>query len=1717
MTPPGAPQGKGVSGKPSLSLETLPELCLTVPTLFQGPGDLSAPELQRPLFWAERQHGEMLRQALSLPRNSPFYLSAFFRSGRDPSSPFLIKTDVFPHLPVKGNFHALNYDVEAARYRLIHELSGNLRSAEGQFADLNRKQKELHRSLEKLTAWSLKRSEQRGEVEEREIEAEKKKIKKTVQEMRQLLDGLNLPVQALERWALQDGKDKAVSREAALDMVFRLFRANETVARGSSGAEMDSAYEFLRRTEERRFQSTVPEGLGFGVAVFDLNVTGPNAVNRDLGETVLEQTYEALKHHFPGSVVSKGTRTNFRVVNPEGKLLTQEALLKLEADIHDRISKAAEASGNEAWKRFVDKYHVGLTAGYAEVQFRPEDVRLGSGGVYEMESVNELLKKVDYAFRLANARSQEMTLRLKEEEAQKDMSKAERLHYGQIAISDLNGIPEGRFLEPGEKGVAKRAPVRLVHSIQGLLEGLKPLRTHLNNAERLAEDPLGKPDLLKEVLIGDKAAPGILEGVAEQYYSVAYDVSHDLRMPRLIERSFAAERVDTVIRETGGAHLMFVELGQFYSFVRSWYGGNEDRYVHELIYEFNKVMIQKGLVQMHPANQAPLLDEENRIAVDPKTGQYFKLNGRHFDSVSGIRILPGHGTSFPVGSEVVLAMRDGDELGFIVGDKKADGTPVTQDDLKEAFKEFEAVIQKKYSHMFIDDIEKVGPEKIRTPKWQRLFFQNGKVGKHVIAEKGIRMQEADVTADFTGWVVDYEPVKEGVGPEVPESERAAKESSDAVVGRKARWRYFENGELTNKVFAGETFHVSDKSGALPALNFPKELQEAVPELLREPILAKSQTRLSAGFVSVDLQSGAQLDQAWKDANDLSKKSKEKGGEPLFIEAKPSVGHKPAGHQYDKHISGPRSLEVAEYFQAYARPGEPPAGKPMSAELKDFVSKHGKELARLIDPLKPKTFERQILRLVKAKIPDAAVQEKLGAEIETQLKEEGALLQVRDSLAATQVLKREGLSLDYRGVGPALWTALESGEKALRDGDAKDLLRENKARFVKLYIQQTGEMPPQEVLAEARKFIDPRAVFIPEEIFSLAKQYNVAPERVPFMVAGLKADEIRKLGEEAFRGLNFEDLKKLADSPEAQAFLKHPKNAMLLQDTISSRLAFQGVPLATSMAMIFPAEMLSKYLAEKVGAKLGLGRAGTEELKFGMTLYFVHTLNITAGGAWEVAVNRSAASRALVRSKGAEGMKSLTEILKRSLSGGVLQGTRLAGQEVVSVGVRSGDSLGKAIGMNILEKWGWRTAAAGFHWKLAGWQLLSGAGRVPFNLLRTMGPGYLSATLFDRGAGIWLKPDHPVRKWGSFVAFFGPDMVRLALGSSRIAASPLLSRVGGLFTRAGNGLLAVAVFNYGLRRLVVDGDYDAWVNRRVTDEVYDHNVYNIGSQPWYQVPLSGIRAGARWLASDAMEWAVGEVDHKDIRKRILDEDQANSRQITEGMKELIPKLMALPVSFQVNHAGSYQRLDFSALAKPIELSAKEQELMKKMAEKEGELPAEAFAGMGAEEKETSLLRIQNYQIQQGVRYLLAVRQPENEWARKFFNDDGTLQAGNGEALLEHLLPAKPGEPGPVQKILTSRQVTVALALFDGQPTFRGHNTQDLGRIAGIIDENRKYVLSPAVYAGLTLYTAQAYETKGERALARVQELVGKLQVAYLKADEKDRAKYLEALRCLGVEP
>ncbi len=1708
---PGAPKAKVASfpGPNSSLLET----CLSNPTLWQSAVDFGPAFNAKPAWMATSAQPEALARVSGASSFRPLYLSGLFRATRDPSSPYLLKTRVTPALPISQDLLYGEHDVEARRYPLIHELTGHLRRSQSLFSSLKAKEEELVKEVLKFQQLLKSQGSLTPLNQAQELERTKQRLTRDLQAIREMLKELEAPIQGLEQWALNGGKDKAVTREAGLDMVFQLYRANEAVTRGETGERMHSALDFLRETQGRRLRGTGPEGrLGFGLAVLDFNITGPNTLDRDLGDLVLDETFQTLRKQFPkehGSTVSLGTRTNFRLINPDTALLDQKSILKLEEEIESNIRKRVEADGKPSWKKFVEDYRAGVSVGYAEVEFRPGEIQFGRGGEYAPESVTEQLGRLDHGFRLAHARSQEITARLKEEKSLQDLSKAERLHYGQMPISDLNGIPEGRYVEPGEVSSGNLAAPRLVHSIQGMKEKLKSVQNHLNSLDLFLLDPVRHADKVQDVLVGAHNAQKIFNETGDTYYSLAYDASHDLRMPRLVERSYAAERIDSVVRESGGAKMLFVEMGKFKGFITGWYGGSEDKYVHDLIYEFNKVVVKHGLVQIHPGNRAPLLDENGHLAVDPKTGQYFKFNESTSESSSsGLRLLRDPQLSVPVGSEVTLAIREGDEIGFIIGERRLDGQPVTQEEISAVFQEFNEVLQNKFGQMHFDDIEKVKPNNIRLPKWELHEWKEGKEAGHALTRSEILVTEHDALAGYTGWVVDYEGLKESdLRPSVV---KGHPDSSEKTVARRQRWRYFQEGAPTNKVFQGKLVELSSINAKPEAPTFPDRLKVDAPELLREPILARVQTQLSAGYVVIDLSSGAQLEKAWATVNDAAKTSKAQGGKPIFLPEPQTLGSRPPGHRYDSSISTPRSREIAAYFDEYSRGVDPPIGKAMSVELAEFIGKHGAEIGRRSEVLSKESFAKQVKRSILANVKEGEPREKLLVEVAEHFEKGGSLARVRDGLMAAQVLQKEGLSLHYESLGPSLWTALDLAEKSLEGGKTQKMLGEAKARFVKLYIQQTGTPPPEAILAEGRKFLDPHSIFIPQEIFSLARRYKVPPERVPYFVAGMKADEIRKTGQEAFRGLTYEDLRNLADSPEGQAFLKDPKNSLLLQDTLKSRSLTQGVPLLTSMLTIFPAEMLCGYLAKKIGSARGLSQSSVEELKFGMTLYFLHGINLTTTGAWEVAVQHGLANRVFT------GTKSLGA-LNSKVFGGILQPGKLAGQEVVEVGLKTGDSLGRAVWHGILEKWGVLEGEK-VVWKTMGRHMLLGVPKVPLNLLRTMGAGYLSSAIFDKAAGQIWSPDHPMRKYGSFVAFFAPDLLRLGLGSSRIAASPFLSRGGAWFSRAGTGLLAVSLANYGMRRLVVGDDYNAWVNQRIGDKVYGENVEKLEKTDWFVLPLlvKGVRWGARKLAPDMINWSLA-VDNSDLKNQILSEDLDRSRKVYAGFESLFPRMLADPNFYDLKSTQSYMQIDFTEFTQPVTLSAQEEEMLQKL-EKAGDQPVEQVLGdLSLYQRNEFLRRVQVQQIQQSARYLVQVGLSENDWAREIFAADGTLKPGMGTKLLERIHPSKAGEPGPTDKVLTSRQVMVGLALLDGKKEFLGRNTMELARVAGIVDDKNKYVLSPAHYAALTLYGQQLRESVDPAAAERLTDLSAKLQSAYLKAEPLERPKLMEALRCLGETP
>src|SRR5262249_37825634 len=153
-----------------------------------------------------------------------------------------------------------------------------------------------------------------------------------------------------------------------------------------------------------------------------------------------------------------------------------------------------------------------------------------------------------------------------------------------------------------------------------------------------------------------------------------------------------------------------------------------------------------------------------------------------------------------------------------------------------------------------------------------------------------------------------------------------------------------------------------------------------------------------------------------------------------------------------------------------------------------------------------------------------------------------------------------------------------------------------------------------------------------------------------------------------------------------------------------------------------------------------------------------------------------------------------------------------------------------------------------------------------------------------------------------------------------------------------------------------------------------------------------------------------------------------------IKELLPKLLASPNYFTASDPHSYQTVDFSVLTKPIVLNVEELAIQKKLATISGEIPKETFASIPEDVLQKSLQKIQFYQIQQAARFLVAVRQSNNEWARDVFNEDGTLKEGKGEIMLDKLFPAKDKEPAALEKLLASRKALIGLALLDKKDQF-----------------------------------------------------------------------------------
>lgn len=287
------------------------------------------------------------------------------------------------------------------------------------------------------------------------------------------------------------------------------------------------------------------------------------------------------------------------------------------------------------------------------------------------------------------------------------------------------------------------------------------------------------------------------------------------------------------------------------------------------------------------------------------------------------------------------------------------------------------------------------------------------------------------------------------------------------------------------------------------------------------------------------------------------------------------------------------------------------------------------------------------------------------------------------------------------------------------------------------------------------------------------------------------------------------------------------------------------------------------------------------------------------------------------------------------------------------------------------------------------------------VLRNLGWGLFSYLGYDAIASNYVNSDDPWRKYGSPIAggvgmvapellgrYVAPRLAATALGS-RLATSLVGRAVGGVASRATVGLALVwgmnKIFQWG-----VGSDYEASVNQRVTDLIYDEHVYKLSGWDLLVLPLAvkGIRAGSRFIAPDAMEWAVTK-DNADLKAGIYEQDDKDSQQGEDFMREALPHFL--------HSANASDREEMLKLLRsPINLNYRETLLSIGLKTKGVEGIKAIAPEMSDDEVETFCRKFLAYQIQQTAKSLVFIDRPLNKWSWEVFNKDGTLQEGDTAA-------------------------------------------------------------------------------------------------------------------------
>jgi len=304
------------------------------------------------------------------------------------------------------------------------------------------------------------------------------------------------------------------------------------------------------------------------------------------------------------------------------------------------------------------------------------------------------------------------------------------------------------------------------------------------------------------------------------------------------------------------------------------------------------------------------------------------------------------------------------------------------------------------------------------------------------------------------------------------------------------------------------------------------------------------------------------------------------------------------------------------------------------------------------------------------------------------------------------------------------------------------------------------------------------------------------------------------------------------------------------------------------------------------------------------------------------------------------------------------------------------------------------------------------------IVRNLGSGLLAGAAFDTAAGIFVDDDHALRRYGTpavtVLGMAAPEFVaRTAIGQ-RLASTALLGRAAPWASRLGWGLAAVGVVNWIGKKIMNNSSYQESVNHRVTEQVYtDDGLYEL--EWWDLFPphlaLKGLRRGCRAIAPDIMEGAVT-WDNESVEDKIKAEDLEQVKDANDFLRETLPAFL---------HAENEQdRNEILALLseKEIEFSDEEEKWAKSLA-KDGYVGLRAdFPALTDEAAETFCRKYLMKQVQQAASWIVFVPGAESDWAREYFNKNGTLKKeaeGGGVSpaqMLQHRWPKPPEEKNEV---------------------------------------------------------------------------------------------------------